>query len=423
MAIAASLAIPTASWAQTASGAAQQEFEALFQELLRDPSNRALNLRFIEIALEIGDYEAAIGALDRLLYSEPDNPVYLLQIADAYLALESYPAARGFYDSVLTLPAASPEQRELATSKIAQIENRTRPSPWALYGQAGLRYQTNASSGPDGLDGVDPDAAAQSDWNAFVVGVLSYNQPVGDGAIEASLTTYYADQFEIDRLDLGVAELTAGPRLPIASGENMSLSLRPFGLVTGVLLGDDPYLGAYGGGVSARARLADPLTLEPYFEYRNRTYFNSDDYPTATDQTGELFTYAINGYGALGTNLSWSGRGGLRDNDAREAFEGYDEYFADLSLRILLGDSDGGSGRRWVLTPSGSVEWTDYDAPDPNEMVTRSDFEWKAGARLDVPVTDTFGLGVQVQYLRNNSNRAEFDYDNLQVTSGPTVRF
>ena len=89
VAIAASLAIPTASWAQTASGAAQQEFEALFQELLRDPSNRALNLRFIEIALEIGDYEAAIGALDRLLFSEPDNPVYLLQIADAYLALES----------------------------------------------------------------------------------------------------------------------------------------------------------------------------------------------------------------------------------------------------------------------------------------------------------------------------------------------
>jgi hypothetical protein len=69
------------------------------------------------------------------------------------------------------------------------------------------------------------------------------------------------------------------------------------------------------------------------------------------------------------------------------------------------------------------LEWTDYKAPDPGENIKREDFEWRAGARLDVPFSEAFGLGVQVQYLRNNSNRAEFDYDNLQVTSGPTVRF
>ena len=46
-----------------------------------------------------------------------------------------------------------------------------------------------------------------------------------------------------------------------------------------------------------------------------------------------------------------------------------------------------------------------------------------AGARLDVPVTEHFGLNGQVQYSRNDSNLSRFDYDNFQVTSGPTVRF
>lgn len=420
MAIALSLAVPSAGRAQAGSGT--QELDALFQELLRNPADRALNLRFIEAAFEIKDYEAAIGALDRLLFFEPDNPVYLLRIGEAYLALESYAAARGFYETVMQLPTASAEQKELATAKIAEIERRTRPSPWTLYAQAGLRYQSNASAGPDGLDGVDPSAEAEADWNAFGLAVVTFNQPVGNGAIEASLTTYYADQFEIDRLDLGVAELVAGPRFGIVSGENSSLSLKPFGLASGVLLGDDPYLGVYGGGASARARLGDPLTLEPYFEYRNRTYFNSDDYPDAEDETGDLFTYAVGGSGALGETVTWFGRGGFKDNDARAGHESYDEYFLDLSVRIAFGG--GSAAAPWLLTPSFSAEWTDYDAPnlavDPQ---TREDFEWRAGARLDVPLWEALGLGIQVQYIRNDSNISRYDYDNLQITSGPTVRF
>lgn len=415
------VAVPT-SGAHSATQAQQQELDTLFEAVFSDPSNRTLNLRLIQFAMEIGDYEAAIGSLDRLLFFEPENPTFLLLIGEAYYELKSYVAARGFYDTVAELDAASPAQRELATSMIADIERRMRPSPWRFYAQSGLRYQTNATSGADGLDGVDPSALPQSDWNAFVLGTLDYRQPIGKGAIEARLTTYYADQFEVDRLDIGVAELVVGPRLPVASGENTSLSVKPYGVASGVLLGGDPYLGTYGAGISARAMLGAPLTLEPYFEYRNRNYFNSDDYPTVSTETGDLYTYAVAGNGALGQSVSWYARGGMRDNHAQVAFDSYDEYFVDLSLRFRFAGN--GSDRPWLFTPSFSANWTDYDAADPVDAgVTREDFRWKAGARLDVPVHEAIGLGVQVEYRRNESNLARYRYDNLQITSGPTVRF
>jgi hypothetical protein len=420
--LALGVAVPSGLHAQGAR-VSPDEFDELFQQIMRDPSDRAFNLRFVHLALEIEDYEAAVAILDLLLFLNPSDPTLLALSGEAYFSLKSYTAAKDIYQRVLTAPGATEADLTAAAARLEEIERRTRPSPWDLYAQAGLRYQTNATAGPDGLDGVDPSAVAEEDWNAFVLGVLTYTQPIGNGAvaIEAGLTTYYADQFEVQRLDIGVGELTAGPRFRIASGQSSSLSLKPYGIASGVLLGDDPYLGTYGGGMSARAILGAPLTIQPYFEYRNRNYFDSDDYPTASDQTGELFTYAALGSGALGRSVSWYARGGFKDNNARTDEDSYDEFFADLYLRIEVAQVESGA---WLLTPSFSAKSTDYSGSRAGDMGrVRTDFEWRAGARLDVPFTQNFGLGVQVEYIRNDSNLARFDYDNLQVTSGPTVRF
>jgi hypothetical protein len=39
------------------------ELDAIYQRLLSDPSDRALNRRLIEIAMQLEDYDAAIGAV------------------------------------------------------------------------------------------------------------------------------------------------------------------------------------------------------------------------------------------------------------------------------------------------------------------------------------------------------------------------
>ena len=50
------------------------DYEALFRQVLRDPSNLDLSFRFAEAATRRGDYEAAIGALERIVFYNPNLP-------------------------------------------------------------------------------------------------------------------------------------------------------------------------------------------------------------------------------------------------------------------------------------------------------------------------------------------------------------
>lgn len=416
--------LPWAAHAQDGSPELRREFDALFQQLLADPSNRELNRRYIEVALLLGDYEAAIGALERLLFYAPDDAQINYQIGSLYLQLGSDAVAQTYFQAVVASASAPPDLRQQAAIAIEQATRAAQPSPWSVYAQAGLRYQTNANIAPDQIEeATDASLLETPDWNSFGLLGINYYQPVGDAVIEARLTGYYADQFKVDRLDIGFGELEAGPRLSLLSGDTSSLSIKPYGLVNGVLLGDDPYQRSLGGGIALSAVLGDAATLTPYFEYRDRRYFNSDDYPIATEQTGDFYTFGIDGNGDLGAAAGWAARAGLNQNDARVEDNSYDEYFFDMSLRFQF-DPFGGDGSFWTFSPFGGISWTDYAAPDPADGdVVREDFKWKTGASLDIPVVGQLGLGVQVQYTVNESNLDRFDYDNWQVTSGPRLRF
>jgi hypothetical protein len=421
-ALAAAIGCATPAFPQAGLAAAQAEFDVLFQRLLVDPGNRDTNLRFIEVALQLGDKEAAIGALERLLFYAPDDPNLHYQLGVLYYEIGSYTVAQSYFDSVVEIAGTPPELRAAAVTRAAEAERRTRPSPWALYAEAGLRYQTNANAAPD--DEVVPGAETkEADWNSYVLVSAYLTQPLGEHFFEAGLIGYYADQFEIDRLDLGLVELNAGPRLTLWSGEGGSFSVRPYGHLGGMLLGDEAYRRTLGGGVSARAAFGDSASLEPYVEYRDRKFYDTDDYPTDSDRTGELVTYAVYGTAAPGDAVRWTARGGFNDNDAEAEHHSYDEYFIDMSMRLQF-DPFAASARPWALTPFAAAYWTDYAAPDPVDPATeREDFEWRAGARLDVPFGEHAGLGILMQYNVNNSNVRQFEYDNLQVTAGPTVSF
>lgn len=398
------------------------ELDRIYELLLDNPSDVELNRRFIVIALALNDYDAAIGAVERLIFYAPDDPALYVEAGRFYYQIESYGAARGYLEDALNLPTISPDLRRQASTLIEDIDRLTRPSPWAGIAQFGVRYQSNANVGPFpfGLPDELPAELPAPDWNVFGLGALSYSNAFNDNLIlESTLSGYYADQFEIDRLDLGFAELVAGPRL-VTDGE--ALSVKPYGIVQGVLLGADPYQRVYGGGILVRATFAEGWWFEPQFEYRDRRFYDSDDYPSATEQTGDYFTYAVNGSGQFREDLSWKSRVVFNENRSAVEHLSYDQYFASLGVRLVLPFP-----QDWVLTPFASVYFTEYKAIDPDFAETvgliREDLQWNAGGTLEAPLLEDFVLGVQVQYTHNDSNYDRFTYENLQVMSGPIVRF
>src|SRR5829696_4532054 len=126
---------------------ASPEYDAMFAQVLREPANLDLSFRFAEVATAAGDYEAAIGALERMLFYNPNLPRVKLELGILYFRLGSYEMARSYFQGALA-SGPPPEVVSRVQPFLTEIDRRVSTTQWSVFGQLGLRYQTNANAGP-----------------------------------------------------------------------------------------------------------------------------------------------------------------------------------------------------------------------------------------------------------------------------------
>lgn len=90
----------------------QQQFEAAFQRMYEKPSSVDLTLEYARLAIKVGDYEAAIPPLERLLMFNPELTRLKLKLGEMYYKLEAHDMAKLYFSEVVDL---SNGQGELAT--------------------------------------------------------------------------------------------------------------------------------------------------------------------------------------------------------------------------------------------------------------------------------------------------------------------
>jgi hypothetical protein len=324
------------------------------------------------------------------------------------------------------LPAISADVRMQVMALLGDIERGSRQTGWNGVIQAGARYQTNANIGSAevGINEPLPFEKPIADFNAFALGTLGVVHPVTKNVtLEASASGYYADQAKVDRLDLGFVEFTAGPRLQSESG---ALWVKPYGLVQGILLGGSLYQQALGGGVTTRWTFGadSQLWLEPSFEYKRRVYYESLNYTTATDQTGDLFTYAIASGNRVSDHFVINERLTFGQNRAAGDYNSYDQYSGNISATV---DFTHGAGT-WTINPYASVSSFQYKGIAPPEVFAgfdtiRKDVLWTVGTNIETPFVHSSRLGMQLQYSKNDSNLDRYKYNNFLFMVGPLMRF
>jgi hypothetical protein len=437
-ALSIALASPSAARAQAPTPVAslsesqlRAEWDVLFKRTLVEPQNFDIAFRYAEISTRLGDYEAAIGALERMLFYTRSLPRVELELGLLYFRLGSYEMARSHFESAANNSTTPPDVRARVDAFLREIEKRLSPSQYAFYAQVGLRYQSNANAGPNsavvralGFDATLGGAfQRQSDWNAF--GVISarhvhdFETQRGD-TWETNLTSYYARQFKFSRLNLGLAELDTGPRLGLGTLTNVSV--RPYGLVNGITLGDRTFQTAVGGGVTLRYQ-ATWGTIEPGFEIRERSYRNSDLYTTAADQTGrQSIGYVMaSGFFEAVPGLRWQTKVSTTRSTGRMSYLSYRQVGIEGALPYEFD----AMGRRWTFAPSLGYFETRYDQPNflVDPTIKRFDREYRIGALVDVNVYQNIGFAAQVQYIRTLSSLPNYRTQNWVVSLGPTVKF
>ena len=258
--------------------------DLLFKRLLLKPDDLDAGFQYAQLETELGDYEAAIGALERMLYYNPNLPRVKLQLGVLYFHLHSYEMARNYFNSVLNAPDTPADVRTEVQTYIAAVDKAVAINQLSIYGQFGLAYQTNANAGPNSPNVLalgqnallSPQFQKTPDWNAFGLvtahDFYDFNDQRGDGW-ESDLIAYYSQQFRVTRLDLGLVELRTGPRFGI--GDYGGPSIHPYAIGNVLTLGGANYLNTAGAGVSLNWPVNETLTITPGFEFRNRWFSNS----------------------------------------------------------------------------------------------------------------------------------------------------
>jgi tetratricopeptide (TPR) repeat protein len=427
--------------AQTAPAPNEADLHAqadvLFKRLLVKPNDLDAAFLYSQIETKLGDYEAAIGALERMLFYNTDLPRVKLELGVLYYRLRSYEMARTYFAAAIAGKETPQDVRDEVATFLVAIDRAVADHQFALFAQFGFRHQSNGNAGPNSqvVEALGQNATLSSqfqrkaDWNAFGVTTLHHFYDFGDqneDGWESDLTAYYARQFKLTNLNLGLLEASTGPRLGL--GSDVLKSIHPYGLANVVTLGDAEYFGTIGGGASVRIELPFAIEVNPGVEYRDRQFRNSSPYPTAVLQTGnQWIAYELSSAPiAMIPGLSLQTRVAFTGDTAQ-----YSPYsYRDLSVDAALPYSFAApvfahSGANWTVAPFVGYSYTPYQQADPivDPSVTRLDRQWRVGATLDARFYQNIGFSIQVQYLRTDSTVINYRTSDFIVSGGPTIRF
>jgi hypothetical protein len=412
----------------------RREFDFLFQQTLRDPGNVDMTMSYAVVATRLGDYEAAITALQRILFFNPSLDQARLELGVLYFRLGSYAAAREYIEQAKAGGNLSPTSQAQADDylrRIAALDTRHRFTGQII---AGFQYQSNANLGP-GSPGVlvggipatlSNQSVAKSDQTMFTTGSALYSYDLQDqnqSAIEVTGASYASRYFRVKNLDLDYFEVTAGPRSALSDYDLEGFSIRPYGILNYVLLGEDPFYHTYGVGLDVAKTLTRDLLGRAVYEHRERNFEDASDRTTSRLLTGHTDGGTVGLQYALESNQLATLTLGMTREATRVPFFSNLQYGGLVGWQIAY---TGPVGRLpWQTALSVGRTWYDYDGPDPSvdPGTTRFDRRWRLTATEIVPVTDQIGVYFELQRDIVSSNIPNFAYSNVSVVVGPRFTF
>ncbi|HEY1795002.1 MAG TPA: tetratricopeptide repeat protein [Stellaceae bacterium] len=441
-----------ASWADAPADSdksqLQQKKEALFQQMLHDPSNLDVTFAYADAAAKLGDNEGAVSALERMLLFNPDLPRVDLELGVLYFRMGSFDVAESYFQKAAAANPP-PEVAARVAEYEAQIAKQASPVQFAGSLFFGIQYQSDANVAPGSasiispvsgqLLSLSPEFVKQHDFNAFAAGnfLLSYDLGTQDhDTFEVGANTYVNHYFMIRHFDLDFAEVTAGPRfrfpnLGVPWVE--SATLKPYVIGNEVGLGENQYFSTAGAGLEATAALPWDIQVKSTFEYRRKYFSNAADRPLSTgldgsDKLVSLFaTKALTENSALGAELDYL------DQDTSFPFYANKTYSTAVSYRVRYADPTGLLKRPWETVIFGSRSWGLYNAPDPccvtggtafaPNFSDRHDRHWRFGLTQTFPIDDRISLVAQIQRDIVSSNLPIYAYTSDSALIGAQIKF
>ena len=444
---------PIAAAAQTLSAGdrvrLEAQKEALFQQMYREPANLDVTFAYADASAQLGDYETAVSALERMLLFNPNLPRVQLELGALYFRMGSFDVARSYFDKAAAANPP-PEVRARVDEYLAQIEKSESRHHLTGYLFLGGQYQTDANVAGSSqiLTPVFPfpvllnaPFTKQASGSVFASGAAIYSYDLetqNRDAIEVTSVGYLNRYFNnlVNRLDLALLEVTAGPRFNFPNGGligSKPASFKPYVIGDEVGLGWNQYFGAVGVGLEYDQVAWDDLAVKTVYEFRHKNYTNAPDRPLSTGLDGNDNLVSLSLSKPITTNSTLNLQFDYLNQATKLGFYANSTYAVGGSYRIRYEGPIGLPASKWESTAFVGRAWSYYDAPDPccntsgNPLVpglsTQLTQRWRFGFTQMVPVQPNIAIVLQVERDIVSSNLPLYAYTNTSVLIGPQINF
>ncbi|MEM9782772.1 MAG: hypothetical protein AAF899_09870 [Pseudomonadota bacterium] len=410
--------------AQETPTATVQQQDSLFAQLLERPDDLNLMFAYARVSIELGDYEAAIATLERMLVFRQDLDGVRLELAVAYFALGSYEVSKLYFDQVRGSDQLDADDIARIDQYLAAIAARTQRSAFSAIANLGITFATNANLAPTDrtlvLGGVTGFELAEEDTEQSDFGVRALvtarhvydlERPNNDAWV-TDAGAFLLRYFQEERGDTFFLRARTGPRLSLGPGQDAS-TIRPY--VEGQYLnGEDEtiFFSGLGGAVfrmplDAQTRVIADFNVG-YFEFEQSR--DEEDRVSVNGSVGAVHALSpdltvnaavVGGYDSADADFNTNGDIGLRGGFV---------YRYDSGVSFV--------DRKWSLSGYGEVRGRLYaeENPliDPDE--TRREVDLRMGLSHLFAVREGFGVQADVEGFLRRSNIQNFDLDNVSVT-------
>ena len=443
------------SWvgAQTVSDQERARLEAekasLFEQMLRDPANLDVAFAYADVSGRLGDYEAAVSALERMLLFNPNLPRVQLELGALYFRMGSYALARAYFARAAAANPP-PEVRARIDQYLAEIEKGESRHHLSGYVFFGGQYQSNANVAPGSpliLSPIGPvllnnQFTRQASGSQFGSGSMLYSYDLGmQNRDTLDVTSVgYLNHFvnpAVTRLDLSLLEVTGGPRFNFPNGGlvgDKPASVKPYVIGDEVGLGWNQYFAAIGTGIEYDQIVWNDLALKSVFEFRHKSFTNAPDRPLSTGLNGSDKLVSLSATKPITANSTLNLQFDYLDQSTQLPFYANNSYAIagtywiryDAPIEIALNP--------WESSIFLGRAWSNYASPDPccntsgnpaiffsaSSQLTQ---RWRFGVTQTLPVAANAAIVLQLERDIVSSNLPLYAYTNTSVLLGPQIRF